>query len=129
MIAVRMIQASAHQVIHVIAMGHRFVTAGWAMLVRAARLRRALDGVAGVDRDRVLVDVIIVHRVQMPIVQVIDVAGMAHRRGSAVGTVFVSVVGMMLLGAGGHVSFPSLVCGRNQTDAAGPHGVSAERWT
>jgi hypothetical protein len=75
MIAVRMMQASAHQVIHVIAMGHRFVPARWAMLVRAARLRRALDGVGGVDRDRVLVDVIIVHMVQMPVVQVIDVAG------------------------------------------------------
>ena len=72
------------------------------MLVRAARLRRAVDGIGGVDRDRVLVDVILVHVVEMPVVQVIDVAGMAHHRMSAVGTVLVSVVRVMLLVAGGH---------------------------
>jgi hypothetical protein len=39
MIAMRIMQASAHQVIDVIPVRHGFVTAGRAMLVRAARLR------------------------------------------------------------------------------------------
>jgi hypothetical protein len=115
MVAVWMMQASADQVIDVIAMGHRFVPAGRTMPVRAARLRRALHGVGGIDRDRVLVDVIFVHVVQVPVVQVIDVAGMAHRRVAAVGTMLVRVVGMMLLGAGGHSVFSFFVCGASGT--------------
>ena len=75
------------------------------MPVRATRLRRALHGVGGIDRDRVLVNVVLVHVMQMPVVQVIDVAGMAHRRVSAVATVLVRVVGMMLLGTGHVRSF------------------------
>jgi hypothetical protein len=84
------------------------------MPVRATRLWRALHGVGGVDRDRVLVDVILVHVVQMPVVQIIDVASMAHRRVAAVGPMLVRVVGMMLLSAGGHGVFPSLLCQRDR---------------
>jgi hypothetical protein len=102
MIAMRMMEASAHQVIDVIPVRHGFVTAGRAMLVRAARLRRALHGVGGIDRDGVLVDMVVVHVVQMPVVQVIDVAFMAHRRMPAVGTMLVGMIGMMLLGARSH---------------------------
>jgi hypothetical protein len=82
-VAMRMMQASAHDVIDVIAMGHRFVPAGRAMLVGAARLRRALC----VDRNDVLVDMILVHVMEMPVMQIIDVAvtvrqaaGRARRR-------------------------------------------------
>jgi hypothetical protein len=59
-ITMRMMQASAHEIIDVITMGHGFVPAGRAMLVRAARLWRALYGVGGIDRDDVLVDMIVV---------------------------------------------------------------------
>jgi len=81
----RMMQASAHQVIDVIPVRHGFVTAGRAVLVRAAHLRRALHGVGGIDRDGMLVDMILVHVVQMPVVQVIDVTFVAHRPLSAKG--------------------------------------------
>ena len=72
------------------------------MLVRAARLRRALHGIGRIDRDDVLVDMILVHVVEMPVVQVVDVALVAYRRMPAVGTMLVGMIGMMLLGAGGH---------------------------
>ena len=75
------------------------------MLVRTARFRRALHRIGGIDGDDVFVDVILVHVVQMPVVQVVDVAVMAYRRMPTVGTMFVRVVGMMLLGAGGHGIF------------------------
>jgi hypothetical protein len=60
MIAVRMMQPSIHEVINMVTMRHRFVPAGRAMLVRAARLRRALQGIAGIHRDCMLVNVILV---------------------------------------------------------------------
>jgi hypothetical protein len=109
MIAMRMMQASAHQVIDVIPMRHGFVTAGGAMLVGAARSRRALHGVGGIDRDGMLVDMILVHVVQMPVVQVIDVTFVAHRRMPAIGTMLVGMIGMMLLCAGRHSIFSFLV--------------------
>jgi hypothetical protein len=56
MIAMRVMQASAHQIIDVIPMRHGFVPAGRTMFVRAARLRRALHRIGGIDRDDVLVD-------------------------------------------------------------------------
>src|SRR5260221_3533131 len=101
-IAMRMMQASAHQVIDVIPVRHGFVTAGRAVLVRAAHLRRALHGVGGIDRDGMLVDMILVHVVQMPVVQVIDVTFVAHRRMPAIGTMLVGMIGMMLLRARRH---------------------------
>jgi hypothetical protein len=53
MVAMGMMQTSAHEVIDMIAMRHGFVPAGRAMLVRAARLRRALHGIGRIDRDDV----------------------------------------------------------------------------
>jgi hypothetical protein len=108
MIAMRMMQPSAHEVIDVITMGHGLVSAGWPMLVRTAGLRRALDRIGGVDRDGVLVDMILVRVMEVAVVEIIDVAFMADRRMPAVGTMLVSVVGMMLLGAGGHAVFSFL---------------------
>ena len=105
MVAMRMMQASAHDVIDVIAMGHRFVPAGRAMLVGAARLRRALHRVGSVDRNDVLVDMILVHVMEMPVMQIIDVAVMADRRMPTFGTMLVSMIGMMLLGASSHDVF------------------------
>ena len=111
MIAVRMMQPSAHQVIDVITMGHGFVPAGRAMLVRTTRLRRALHGIGGVDRDSVLIDMILVRVMQVAIMEIIDVAVMADRRMPTLRTMLVGVVGVMLLGAGGHDVFSFLVCG------------------
>jgi hypothetical protein len=105
MIAMRMMQPSAHEVIDVITMGHGCVSAGCPMLVRAARLRRALHGIGGVDRDGVFVDMIFVRVMEVAVVEIIDVAFMADRRMPAVGTMLVGVVGMMLLGTGGHDVF------------------------
>jgi hypothetical protein len=111
MIAMRMMQASAHQVIDVIPVRQGFVAAGRAMLVRAARLRRALHGVGGIDRDGVLVDMVLVRVMQMAIVEIIDMALVSDRRVPTVGAMLVAMIGMMLLGAGRHSVFPSSFCG------------------
>ena len=115
MIAMRMMQPSAHEIIDVVTMGHGFVSAGRPMLVRAARLRRALHGIGGVDRDDVLIDMILVQVMEMAVVEIVDVAVMADRRMPTVGTMLVGVVGVMLLGAGGHDVFSFFVCGPRRT--------------
>ena len=92
------------------------------MLVRAAGLRRALDRIGGVDRDGVLVDMIFVRVMEVAVVEIIDVAFMADRGMPAVGTMLVGVVGMMLLGAGGHDDFSFWVSGPRGTGGLSPFG-------
>ncbi|MBO0757244.1 MAG: hypothetical protein J2P54_15395 [Bradyrhizobiaceae bacterium] len=81
---------------------HGLVSAGWTMLVLTARLRRAPLGIGGSYRDDVFINMVLVHVVEMAIMEVIDVAVMEDRRMPTVGTMLVSMVGMMFLGAGGH---------------------------
>jgi hypothetical protein len=109
MIVVGMVQPSTHKVIDVVPVGHGLVPAGRAMLVRAARLRRALHGVAGIDRDDMLVNVILMRVMQMAIVKIIDMAFMADRRVPTAGAMLVVMMGMMLLGAGRHSVFSFFV--------------------
>jgi len=56
-----MVQVSCDEVVLVAAMRHAFVSASWAVAVRrvvrgAGALRRALIGIARIDRDRALAD-------------------------------------------------------------------------
>jgi hypothetical protein len=56
----------------------------------------------GIDCDDMFVDVILVHMVEMPIVKIVHMAVMANRGVPAVRAMLMGVVGMVLLGAGGH---------------------------
>ena len=107
MIAMGMMQPSTHQVIDVIAMGHRLMPAGWPMLVRAAGLRRALHGIGGVDRDRVLIDMILVRVMQVAIMEIIGMAIVLYRSMATVGAVLVTVSTGMLLVSFRHQLFLS----------------------
>lgn len=102
MIAMRMMKPAIDEVIDVITMRYGFMTAIGAVLMSTVHLRRTLDGICGVHGNHMFVNMILVHMVQMPIVQVINMAVVANRSVSAVGTVPMSVVGMLLLGAGCH---------------------------
>ena len=108
MIAVGMVQPSIHEIINVVAMGHGFVPARRAMLVRAARFCRALHRIGGIDGHDMLVNMIRMHVMKMAIMEIIDMAIMADRRMPTIGTMLVGVIGMMLFGAGGHRVFPLL---------------------
>jgi hypothetical protein len=103
-IAVRMVQPSVHQEVDMITMRHGFMSAVPAMLVRAAGLRGAVHRVCRADRDDMLVDMVTVHVVQMAIMQIIDMTVMANRRMPTARAMRVDVIGMVLLGAGGHGS-------------------------
>jgi hypothetical protein len=109
MIAVRMVQMAADQVIDVVAVRHRFVPAAGPMHMTGAMagtvvLRRAAVRIGGADGDHVLVDMVAMHVVQMAVVQEIDVAFVAHRGMTALRAVLVVVMGV--LRATGHRCSP-----------------------
>jgi hypothetical protein len=99
---VRVVQVITNQVVHVLAVGHRFVTTPGAVLVlrivlAALVVRRAPLGVLVVDVHRVLVDVAVVRVVQVTVVEVIHVVLMADRDVSASALVLVVVTGVLLM--------------------------------
>jgi hypothetical protein len=93
-------KVARNEIIRVIAMWYRFVTAAGTVRVAGgvprARVRsRAGGGVRTSHVNCVLGDVTIVHVVQVPIVQKIDVVGMSHARVCAVrGAVGMAVIGV-----------------------------------
>jgi hypothetical protein len=95
-------QPTVHDIIDVITVGHPLVSAAWPVCVRASGVGRATRRIGVADLDRMLIDVIPMHMVQMTIVEIIDMVVMVHGRVSTVRTMPVRVIGMMLLGAQGH---------------------------
>jgi hypothetical protein len=106
-IAVRMMQTAVHQIIDMVAMRDRLVPAVRAMLVLAVGFGRAAHGICRIDRDGMLVDVILVHVMKMTIVKIVHVVSMPDRGVTAIRAMFVSVVQMVLLVADHEISFPS----------------------
>jgi hypothetical protein len=96
------VQPAIDEVIDVIAVRHAFMSAVWPMRVRAPGLRRAARRVGLADFDNMFVDMIFMNVMQMTIVEIIDMAMMAHGRVSTVRTMPMSVIRMMLLVAGRH---------------------------
>ena len=93
-IAVRMVQVAADQVVDVLAVWHRFVAAIRPVLVGAVVLGAlmALSAIGGVDvrdRDRVALDPTLAVVVQLAVMEMIDVIAVADRGMTAAGTVLV----------------------------------------
>jgi hypothetical protein len=87
------------------------------MRMSTARLWRALHGIGARNWDDMFIHVVLVHVVEMTIVEIIDVAVMEDRCMPTVGTMLVTMIGMMFLGAAGHSVLPLL-------DAVRGHGRS-----
>jgi hypothetical protein len=114
-------QPSVHEVIDVITVGHAFVSAARPMRVRAPGVGRAARGVGVGDLNNMFVDVVPMHVVQMTIVEVIDMAMMAHSGVSTARTMLMSVIRMMLLVAQGH-GFARLSWGSQRLPTRSPLG-------
>jgi hypothetical protein len=100
MIPVRMVQAAVDEIVHVIPMRDRFMTAtGTVDMVRVMAdmvLQRMAAGRIGrTHLDDMLVHMIRVRVMQMSIVQVIDMRAMAHGDAAAVGAVDMIMMGVM----------------------------------
>jgi hypothetical protein len=72
-IAMRMVQVAVDEIVDVVPMRYRFVTAARAMdvarlMAATVVIRCALVGIRCIDRERMLVDMITVHMMQMTVV-------------------------------------------------------------
>lgn len=108
-VAVGMVQVTIDQVIRMVAVRHRLVSAGGAVLVAflvrsAVVLRRTLGRVVGVDRKSVFLHAAAGDMVQMTVVKEIDVVTVPNGGVPAAGSVLVIVIGMFRVI--GHVCDP-----------------------
>ena len=83
-VPVRVVQPPLDQVVDVIAVRHRLMPTPLAVRVHTRRRLRMTAGMGHIDRNHVLVDVVVMRVMQMPVVQVIDVVFVADRRMPAV---------------------------------------------
>ncbi|OJU27739.1 MAG: hypothetical protein BGN89_09950 [Alphaproteobacteria bacterium 64-6] len=112
-ITVRMVQVAFDEVVNMITMRHGFVSAAGPMhMIRcvpgAAMVRRAPVGILVRDFDHVLIDVVAVHVMKMPVVQVVHVIAVVDGGVTALGAVHMRMMGMlgMLRARGGRHELP-----------------------
>lgn len=101
MIAVWVVQMTIHQVIHVIAVWHRFVSAAGTMdvilgMFATVVLRGAAGRVAGIHSESVFLDHACGLMVQMPIVEVIHVPFVLNGSVATLGSMLMVVSVMMV---------------------------------
>ena len=117
--AVRMVKMPAHEVVHVIAVRNRLVAAARAMCVSglmpaAFVIRCAASWVRRGDCDRVIVDVAIVHMMQVPVVQIVGMAvkldgGVAAFGDMCVGMTLVVIQGVAIISPPNHLRIARFV--------------------
>ncbi len=100
MVPVRVVQVTVDQVVDVVSMRNGLMAASRSVLVpglmpAALMLRRTPIGICRRHLDRVLIDVVAVHVMQVPVVQIIDMIAVAHRGVPASGTMLMRVIGVM----------------------------------
>ncbi|SRR5579871_2367542 len=91
MFLVRMMQASVHQVIDVIAMRHSFVPATWAMYVFAVNVRSAVRGVSIADGHCMFTHTIAVHVLQVSVLEIVHVPFVQNRCVPAIRAMYMSL--------------------------------------
>lgn len=112
-VAVGMMQVSIDQIVDMISVGHRLVTAIRSMAVSrvmpaAAMLGRTAIRVCRTDLDDVLIDVIVVRVMQMAVVQVVDVTVVPDCDVAAALAMDVRMIGVNGMIVCGHGSSPFL---------------------
>jgi hypothetical protein len=112
--AVGMVEMPVHQVVHVVAMGHRLVAAArsvpvLAIMAAAIMVGRAAVGVVRRDLDRVLVDVPLVGMMEVPVVQVVDMIAVLDGDMPAIGPVGVRMILVDPMVVVGHDCLPFLL--------------------
>jgi hypothetical protein len=88
MVVVREMQVAIDEIADMVAVRHSLVPASRSMdmasvVTGTSVIRRATDRVRRVDLDHMLVNMTIVHVMQVAIVKVVDVVAMAHARVAA----------------------------------------------
>lgn len=120
-----MVQVAIDQVVHVVAVGDRFVAAAVAVPMTgfvpgAGMVGRTSPGVRVAHLDAMFVDVIFVGKVQVPVVKIVDVVTVLHRSVAAAGAV--DVVRVMVGRVMGHGVVAGLGSGGNCRSQARERG-------
>jgi hypothetical protein len=109
--AVRMVEMPVHQVVDMVAVGHRLMAAArsvpvLAIMVAAIMVGRAPVRIAPSDLDRVLVDMPLVGMMEVPVVQVVDMIAMLDGDMPAIGPMGVRMILMDPMVVVGHDCSP-----------------------
>jgi len=123
MVAVGVMKVAIDEVVDVIVVRHRFVSAAWAVDVTrfvASAAWRTLVRVLCADLDFVFVYMIAVRMVQMAIMEIVDVVAMFNCGVATVRTVLMVVVGVVRFVAGAHADAPRLARHGRQADRKRP---------
>jgi len=97
----RMVQPPVHQITDVITMGHGLMpAAGTVHMIRVMPAVRGRNRCAGIrigvgHFNHMLVDMILVHVVQMPVMQIIDMVPVAHCRMAAARAMDMVMIGVL----------------------------------
>lgn len=100
MVSVRVVQVTIDQIVNVVAMRNRLVSAAGTMdmvglMARAAVNGRAAIGILLAHLDDMLVDVIAMRMMQMAVVQVVNMIPMPNGDVAAVGAVLMVMIGVV----------------------------------
>ena len=103
MVAVRMMQMAIDQIVHMVSVGHRFVAASRSVhmagvVTTAAVLRCAPVGVGCGDLDHMLIHVVTMDMMEMPIMQIVDMAIVIDGSMPAIRAVHMRVIAMLGIG-------------------------------
>jgi hypothetical protein len=114
MITMRMMQVAVDDIVDMIAVRYRFVSASRpvhmdCIMGAAAVVRRTLIRILRADLEPVLVYMIAMRMMQVTIMQVIDMIAMPDGGVPAVRAVLMVVVGMMRFVAGAHTEAPRFI--------------------
>lgn len=106
-VAVRMMQIAVNQIIHMVAMRNRLMPASRTVDMASIMpgtdvIRGALGGVRGTDLQHMLIDMRTVDMVQMAIVQIIGMAGVAYSQMTAAWTMLMVVIMVFLASIHSH---------------------------
>jgi hypothetical protein len=105
MTIVRMVKASIHQIVDVIAVGDCLVPAARPVGMPSAEVVwRAMHRVGSVSCYHVLIDMISMHVMQMTVMQVVNVAFVLNRCVPTPRAMLMGMIGVFLFSASRHVS-------------------------
>ena len=107
MVAMRVMQVAIHQIVHMVAVRHCFVSAARSMHVAsivtsATMLRRASVGIRIRDLDDMLINMVAMHVMKVSVVQVIHVIAVADGDMATSGSMNVRMTGVLGFRAAGH---------------------------
>lgn len=108
---VRVMQASVDEIVNMLAMGNRLVSATRSMRVAgAANFWGATHRIHFTNRYDMLINVIVMHMVQVAVMEIVDVTAVPNGRVPAARAVSMIVIGVLICGAVRHRSSSLVVC-------------------